>query len=78
MARPPARLKWIGTLFQIAGVFALSARLAPPHIAFAIMLAGSLLWFAAAVRGRDAPAAALNLAFSVSSLVGIVRWWVVG
>jgi drug/metabolite transporter (DMT)-like permease len=68
------RLLWAGTLMQISGVFCLSARIAPPAAAFGIMLAGSLIWAVKAARARDWSVAALNAAFTVSNVVGIVRW----
>jgi len=69
-----SRAKWAGTALQIAGVFAMSSRLAPPWAAFMIMFAGSLVWSSAAVLTRDWPAATLNLAFVGSNLLGIWRW----
>lgn len=68
------RLKWIGTAAQIAGVFMLSGRLGAPWRAFVVMLAGSLIWSLAAARTRDWAAMALNLAFTLSNLLGIYRW----
>lgn len=67
-------LKWFGTAAQIIGVFALSGRLADPAVAFGIMLAGSSLWMFAAWRAFDGAAFALNLAFSISNIVGIRSW----
>lgn len=68
-------LKWIGTGLQVVGVFMLSSRLSAPWPAFAVMLAGSVAWSVAAARGREWAAMALNLAFTVSNVVGIWRWF---
>lgn len=67
-------LKWAGTVAQIAGVFALAGRPVEPSIAFGVMLIGSSIWVAAAVAMREWSVLALNLAFTVSNVLGIWRW----
>ena len=69
-------LKWIGTVAQIVGGFAIAARVLPPAIAFEIMLVGSLSWTVAAWSMRQWAMMALNAAFTLFNLIGIWRWFV--
>lgn len=67
-------LGWIGTVFQVAGVFLMSGRLASPMIAFEVMLAGSVIWSIAAAVRQEWSMLTLNLTFCVSNVVGMWRW----
>lgn len=67
-------MKWLGTGAQVVGVFALAGRLVPPSVAFGIMLVGSLAWSVAASAMRERAMLALNLAFTLSNLIGLWRW----
>lgn len=68
-------LKFIGTVFQVAGVMALSSRALEPWQAFSIMQVGSTIWLYIALRMRERELACINLMFMVSNTVGIWRWF---
>jgi len=69
-----ARIKWFGTAVQILGVFALSSRAMPASGAFAVMLAGSVVWLLISWAEREWSVATLHAAFTTSNLIGIARW----
>lgn len=69
------RLAWASTSVQIVGVFLLSSRLAEPEVAFWVLMAGSVLGAAAALLADDMALLALMVAFCLSNIVGIARWW---
>lgn len=68
-------LKWLGTAGQIVGVFALASRVASPPLAYVVMQIGAAAWLIVALRLRDRPLAALNIAFSLANVIGIWQWW---
>lgn len=68
-------LKWLGTAGQILGVFALASRVTSPAAAYCIMQLGATAWLVVALRIRDRPLAALNVAFSLANVVGVWQWW---
>jgi hypothetical protein len=70
-----AALKWVGTTAQIVGVFALAGRVVPPFVAFGVMEVGSVAWLIAGGIMRDRSIIALYLAFTVSNVLGLCRWW---
>lgn len=65
---------WLATIFQIIGVFCLSGRLTTPVIAFSVMTVGSIGWMIEGARRRIWSIVTLNAVFTISNIIGIVRW----
>ncbi|HEY1630834.1 MAG TPA: nicotinamide mononucleotide transporter [Rhizomicrobium sp.] len=66
--------KWIGTALQIFGCLTLALNIASSAWAFPVMLAGSALCIVASLARRDRALLALNAAYSLTNIVGILRW----
>lgn len=66
--------RWVGTATQIAGAIILASRIAPPVVAYPIMLVGSLLWLFVAIRRDDRALALMMGAYSAINLIGIAAW----
>ena len=67
-------IAWFATIFQIIGVFCLSGRLVSPVAAFMIMTIGSVGWIIEGYRRRIWSIVTLNVVFTISNIIGIVRW----
>lgn len=67
-------LKWFGTGAQIAGALALASHVIDPVAAYGVMASGSVCWIIAGAAMKEASLIALNLAFTLINVVGIVRW----
>ena len=80
MQEPPKReirstpFWWVGTAFQLLGVFALAARQADPQLCYGVMLVGSLSGIAAALLDRNRALVLLNLGYTLSNIIGISQW----
>lgn len=68
-------LRWFSTAAQVAGASLLAVRIGPPAFAYVVMTFGALGWMELAKRDRDRALYALNVAFLVLNLAGIVRWF---
>ncbi|HEY4112906.1 MAG TPA: DUF6552 family protein [Rhizomicrobium sp.] len=66
--------KWISTALQLTGCAIVALKLPFSGFAFPIMLVGSLGWMAVGLIARDRPLVVLNLAYSATNILGIVRW----
>lgn len=66
--------RWVGTGAQVVGALIMASKTAHPVVAYLIMLVGSCCWLYVAIRWRDKALAALNVAFTLINIVGLVAW----
>lgn len=66
--------KWVGTTAGICGAVLIALNIDAEVHGFALFLASSLLWTMVAWRQREPSLVALQGAFTVINIVGIVRW----
>jgi len=67
-------MSWVGTGLQVAGVFMLSSNMVYMPLVFAVLLAGSLVWYGLALVRKDGSLALLNGVFIISNVIGLVRY----
>lgn len=67
-------MSWLGTAFQIVGVFMLSSNLFNMPLTFAIMNVGSIIWLVLVARRKEWPLVALNAVYVISNTIGMLRW----
>lgn len=65
---------WVGTALQIIGVLMLSSNEFYMPLVFAIMLIGSVIWLWLTVKRREWPLVALNGVYTITNIIGIIRW----
>lgn len=70
------RIKWFGTACGIAGALIIAMNLPFSGWGFVIFLGNSAAWLVAAYRQRDMALGLVNIAFTITNVIGIVRWLV--
>lgn len=65
---------WLATILQLLGVYLMALRWVDPPYCYMLMLGGSILGYVAASLDDSKPLVFLNLGFTVSNIIGIVRW----
>ena len=66
--------KWTGTVAGIAGAVLIALNVGLVVHGFALFLISSVLWTLAALAQRESSLAVLQGAFTVITVIGIVRW----
>lgn len=65
---------WICTTLQLIGVFLLASHTVAPSYCYVVLLLGSSAGIIAAFYDYNTPLVLLNLGFTASNMLGIVRW----
>jgi len=72
--RRPVGLEWGASAATLAGASLLAINVGISPWAYPVMLGGSLLWVASAVKMRDHPLMLMNIGFVLINSIGIWRW----
>jgi len=67
-------LKWVGSITGLAGATLIAANVQGSGWGFALFLASSLAWMAAAHRMRELSLLILNAGFTAANILGVCRW----
>jgi hypothetical protein len=67
-------MKWVGTIFGIAGATLIALNLPISGWGFVLFLISSISWMDAGLIMRESSIVLLNLAFTAINSLGIYRW----
>ena len=66
--------KWVGTVLGVGGAVLIALNIGAVVYGFMLFLISSLLWSAVAVAQREISLVALQGAYAIINVLGIVRW----